>query len=313
MKVHLICLTGICIPLNKPCNAKDDLDSNMLTSWSVLVPLTKCPWLSTAIIAVSLSASDSNQLTSVLRTLKITRKSFFFPFSLATGHCSVSLHLLTYEWCPSLSHTVTLKIFIDRVQIPLRELFSLHSSGSMFCILQTSFVTYLFWQKCSVLKKFFLGGVYFSYLLWVQNKKTNKKKRKKKWKNKNQVTPGDFCGSHSHHSVLHNFSHPHSYLYCCFFRKWHWLVSPHAPNSFVYILINPFCFPQMCHSLNALFIYGLSVILYFAKLQSYQNKFYCINILFHKANRTQCAFFLISGHHCKTACARTNLIICMLQ
>lgn len=72
-------------------------------------------------------------------------------------------------------------------------------------------------------------------------------------------------------------------------------------------------FSQTCHPLNALFICSLSVILYFAKLQSYQSKFYCINIFFHKANRTQCAFFLISGHYCKNVCARTNLIICMLQ
>lgn len=170
MKVYLLCLTSICISLNEPCNAKDEVDSNMLPSPLVPTPLTKRPWPSTAIVAVYLSASDSNQLTSVLRTFKITSKSFFFSFSLAIGHCSVSFYLLTYEWCPSLSHTVTLKIFIDRVQIPLRELFSLHPSGSVFCTLQTSSVTYLFWQKCSVLGNFFFLVVYFSYPLWVQNK-----------------------------------------------------------------------------------------------------------------------------------------------
>lgn len=194
----------------------------MLTSPLVLIPLTKRPWLSTVIVAVRLSASDSNQLTSVLRTFKITSKSFIFSFSLAIGHCSVSFYLLTYEWCPSLSHTVTLKIFIDQVQIPLRELFSLHSSDSVFCILQASFVTYLFWQKCSV-----LGNFFFIFFLPTVGAKQTKKCKKKKWKKKkNQVTPGDLCGSHSHRCILYNFSHPHNYLYFFFFRKWHWLVSP---------------------------------------------------------------------------------------
>ena len=43
MKVYLLFLTSNFIALNKSCNVKDDVDSNMLTSPLVLIPLTKRP------------------------------------------------------------------------------------------------------------------------------------------------------------------------------------------------------------------------------------------------------------------------------
>lgn len=78
---------------------------------------------------------------------------------------------------------------------------------------KSPFVTYLFWQKCLV-----LGNLLFVYSLtplWVQNIKIIKENKKmQKNTTKHQVTPGDFCRSHSHHYVLHNFFSLSFYIAC---------------------------------------------------------------------------------------------------
>lgn len=48
---------------------------------------------------------------------------------------------------------LTLDIFIDRVQIPLREFFNVYSSGSVFCILQTSFSNRFILAKVFCIRK----------------------------------------------------------------------------------------------------------------------------------------------------------------
>lgn len=178
----------------------------------------------------------------------------------------------------------------------------MHSSSSAFFVLQTSFCNIFILAKMFCIRKhFFLLLLYSFYPLLVQNKQTKIKGNEKK----ELVIPGDFCCSHSHHYLSHNF-YPFLFTFR-FLWKWHWLVSPSTPKPFLYILISLSHFSHICHSSNVLFIYSLGIILYFAKLQSHQSESYCvINIFCHKANRTQWVFFLISGHYCKTICARTN-------
>lgn len=123
-----------------------------------------------------------------LKNFKNNQQKFFvfFFFSLAIGHCSVSFYLLTYESCPSLSHTVTLKIFIDRAQIPLRELFGLCSSGSMVLYPPNLLCNVFILAKMFCIRKLFLCVYIFLTYCQCKTKQTKKQKEgkrneKRKW------------------------------------------------------------------------------------------------------------------------------------
>lgn len=163
----------------------------------------------------------------------------------------------------------------------------MHSSISVFWILQTSFYNIFILVKRFCIRKLFF--VYSSYPLWVQNKK----KLKRKWKMKKKVvTPQEICVVHVLIIIFYIISpSPHHHLYCFFFREWCQLAWPSSLNYFVYILINLSCFSQTCHSLMLYLPTVWGIILYFANLQSHQCEFLCINIFFHKANRTQFTLF----------------------